>query len=206
MDSDQGAAFAAVFHGNRSIQTLILRKEAFTSAEGALSFVEALPQDHSLEVIVLEYGPWYTINNDSWVRIVRSLCSTPLKALSLIAQDGWYGINQEGCERIVQILKMNKHSFIKLDLFLDSQDSPWQNEIRLQIDLLTRKNRFQLEKETWVAQFLQQDAHTQELLFRTALERANKVDNEEFSSAPNMLFYLIRAVPDLIAQAIRDGH
>jgi hypothetical protein len=37
------------------------------------------------------------------------------------------------------------------------------------------------------------------------VERANKVDNNQPSKAPNMLFYLINELPDLIAQANRDG-
>ena len=114
-------------------------------------------------------------------------------------------ISQDGYERIIQILKENEHSFIKLDLFKDSEDSPWHKKIRLEIDVLTWENRLQVEKDTWVNRFLEQDTPSKELLF-LALERAKKVDNERFSKAPNMLFHLIKQLPDLIVQAICDGH
>jgi hypothetical protein len=164
-------------------------------ATGAVSFVEALPHDHALEVLVFDYGQF---DDDSSVRIVRSLCRTPLKVLTLADSSGVSEISQEGCMRIIQTLKENEHSLTQLDLFQDSEDSPWQNKIRLEIDMLTWENCLQVEKDTWVDRFLEQ--HTSS--FR-ALERAKKVDNERF--APNMLFYLIKESPDLIVQAIRDG-
>jgi hypothetical protein len=197
MDSDHSAAFAAAFQGNHTIKTLIMKGRAI-SLPGAVSFAEALPHDHSLETIVIDEP---SFDDDSVVSIIRNLCRTPLKVLSLAGS--WDKITQEGCERIVQTLKENEHCFVKLDLFRDSQDSPWHNFTQLEIDKLTWNNHLQVEKNTWIDPFLGQDAPTKELLF-LALERAKKVDNEQFSKAPDMLFYLIKELPDLIAQAIRD--
>jgi hypothetical protein len=122
-----------------------------------------------------------------------------------LGNSSWYNeISQEGCTRIIQAVKENEHSLTKLDLFRDSQVSPWHNFVRLEIEQLTWNNRLQVEKDAWVNRFLEQDAPTKELLFR-ALERAKKVDNEQFSKAPNMLFYLVKESPDFIVQAIRDG-
>jgi hypothetical protein len=206
MNSDMAVAFAAAFHGSRAIETLIMKRSAM-SATGVVSFVEALPHDHSLETIVFDERGF---NNYDSVSIVRALCHTPLKVLSVVVDNcNWeliYEISQEICTRIVQTLKENEHSFTKLELFPDSQHTPWQNAIELEIDLLTWKNRLRVEKDTWVDQFLEQDAHTRETLFRAALERANMVDSERFSKAPNMLFYLIQAVPDSIAQAVWHVH
>jgi hypothetical protein len=116
------------------------------------------------------------------------------------------GISRDGYERIIQVLKENDHSFTKLDLFQGgSQYCPWRNKIQLEIDMLTWKNCLQVEKDTWVDRFLEQDAPSKELLF-FALERAKKVDNERSSKAPNMQFYLVKETPDLIVQAIRDWH
>jgi hypothetical protein len=81
----------------------------------------------------------------------------------------------------------------------------WQNNFQLEFDRLTWENHFQVEKDTWFDQFLGQDTPTKELLF-LALERAKKADNERFSKAPDILFHLIKQVPDLIVQAICDGH
>lgn len=53
------------------------------------------------------------------------------------------------------------------------------NTVRLDIDMLT-----------W--------DRSQEMLF-VALELAKKVDNERFSNAPNMIFYLVREIAELIA-------
>jgi hypothetical protein len=213
-----------------------LRRRRAITLIGAMSFVEALPHDHSLEEIVLDedgfddYSSAVSIVlqhehalevigydgirfvdfdrnlfvDDSVVSIVRTFCRTPLKVLSLAGSRGSNDIHPKCCIRIIQTLKENEHSFTKLDLFRDSQHSLWQNKIRLQIGKLTWNNRLQLEKDTWVAQFLQQDAPTQDLLFSAALERANKVDNEQFSKVPNMMFYLINELPYLIAQAICD--
>jgi hypothetical protein len=80
----------------------------------------------------------------------------------------------------------------------------WHNFIRIEIENLTWENHFQVEKETWLDQFLGHHSPTKELLFG-ALERAKKVDKEQFSKAPNILFYLIKEAPDFIVQAIRDG-
>ena len=108
-------------------------------------------------------------------------------------------MTQNGCRRIIETLKnTNGHCFTKLDLFQDYHVFPWQNNIRLEIDFLTWNNRLQVEKDMWVNQFL--DIHTTELLF-FALERAKKVDSKQFSKAPNMLFYLIKESPDLIARS-----
>jgi hypothetical protein len=62
-----------------------------------------------------------------------------------------------------------------------------------------------LEKDKWLDQFLGQDTPTKELLF-LALERAKKADNGRFSKAPDILFHLIKQLPDLFVQAICDGH
>jgi hypothetical protein len=200
MESDMAAAFATAFQGNQTIKTLSLRHMC-VHAPGALALVEALPHDHALEVLVLDE---HEFDDDCSVRIVRTVCHTPLKVLSLANSSGHSEISQEGCTRIIQTLKENEHSLTKLDLFRDSRHSPWHNFIRLEIDKRTWNNRLQVEKETWVDQFLVQDSPTKELLFR-ALERAKKVDKEQFSKAPNILFYLIKEAPDFIVQAIRDG-
>jgi hypothetical protein len=170
--------------------------------------VEALPHDHSLETIIFAL---VSFDDDTAVSIVRTLCRKHLKNLSFVDKTikrnhllADNSISQDGYERIIQILKENEHSFVKLDLFRDSQDSPWQNKIRLEIDMLTGENRLQVEKDTWVNRFLEQDTPSKELLFR-ALERAKNLDNAQFSKAPNILFYLIMESPELIAQAIRDG-
>lgn len=134
------------------------------------------------------------------MRILRTLCHTPLQALSLTGNE----ISQDGDTRIVRTLQDNEHSFTRLDLFNDSQDYRWHNFIRLEIDKLTWGNQLQLEKRTWVDLFLEQEAHSQEMIF-LALERAKRVDNERFSDAPNMLNYLIKEIPDSIAQAILNG-
>ena len=68
----------------------------------------------------------------------------------------------------------------------------------------TWNNHLRAEKESWLDQFLGQDAPSQELLF-LALERAKKVDTERFFKAPNILFHLIKEIPALIAQALGDG-
>jgi hypothetical protein len=200
MDSDIAAAFATAFQGNQTIKTLIMRRDS-VHATSAVSFVESLPHDNALEVLVFDE---HEFNDDSLVRIVRTVCRTRLKVLSLATSSGHSEISQEGCTRIIQTLNENEHSLTKLDLFRDSQDSMWHNFARLEIEHLTWNNRLQVEKETWIDQFLNQDATTKELLFR-ALERAKKVDNEQFSKAPNILFYLIKESPDFIAEAIRDG-
>jgi hypothetical protein len=200
MDSDEAAAFATAFQGNQTIKSLIMRG-IFIYATSAVSFVESLPHDHALEVLVFDE---HEFNDDSLVRIVRTVCHTPLKTLLLANSSGLSEISQEGCTRIIQTLKENEHSLTKLDLFRDSQVSPWHNFVRLEIEQLAWNNRLQVEKDAWVNRFLEQDAPTKELLFR-ALERAKKVDNEQFSKAPNMLFYLVKESPDFIVQAIRDG-
>jgi hypothetical protein len=198
MNSDRAAAFAAAFQANQTIKILIMRCNAIKKDAG-VSFVEALPHDHNLETIIFDRN---SFDDDHALSIVRTLCHKHLKNLSLLIN---HRISQDGYERIIQLLKENEHSFIKLDLFQDSKDSPWHKKIRLEIDVLTWENRLQVEKDTWVDRFLEPDACTKELLF-LALERAKKLDNERSSKAPNMLFYLIKESPDLIAQAIRDGH
>ena len=197
MDFNEGVAFAAAFQGNITIKTLTMIWHDWIRWTGAVSFVEALPQGHSLETIAFRGA----LNEDSAVSIIRSLCHTPLKVLLLKGRL----LNQKGCERIVQILRENEHSFAKLDLFSECKDFPWQNKIRLEIEKLTWKNRLQVEKDTWADRFLEHNNPSQELLF-LALERAKKVDSIQFFKAPNMLFYLIKEIPDLIAAAIRDGH
>lgn len=98
--------------------------------------------------------------------------------------------------QIIQALRDNEHSsFTKFELFYDFQDSPWQNQIRLDIGMLTWDNQLQAERRTWANRFLNQDNHTRERLCFFALERAKKVDNDRFSKAPNMLFYLIKEIP-----------
>jgi hypothetical protein len=197
--SERGAAFAAVFHENQAIKTLSIKRDGFLciaiNTDGGMSFAEALPHGHSLEKINFEDNG---LNDDGAVSIVRTLCRKHLKNLSLVDNK----ISRDGYERIVQILRDNEHTFIKLDLFQDSQDSPWHKFIRREIDKLTWNNRLQFEKDTWVDTFLEQDAPSQELLFR-ALERAKKVDKERVT--PDMLFLLIKESPDLIVQAIRNG-
>jgi hypothetical protein len=200
MDSDMAAAFATAFQGNQTIKTLIMRRNS-VYATSAVSLVEALPHDHALEVLVLDENHFV---DDSLVRIVRQLCHTPLKVLSLADSSGVSEISQEGCTRIIQTLRENDHSLTKLNLFLDSQDSSWHNFIRCEIEKLTWNNHLQVERASWVNQFLEEDDPTQVLIF-LALERAKKVDNKQFSRAPNMLFYLIKESPKLIVQAIRDG-
>ena len=140
-------------------------------------------------------------NIDGAVGIVRTICHKHIKNLSLVDKS----ISRDGCVRIIQILKENKHSFVKLDLFPDDADSLWQNKIRLEIDELTWNNYLQVEKDKWLDQFLGQDARTKELLF-CALERVKKLDNERFSKSPNMLFHLVKQLPDSIVQAMHDGH
>lgn len=170
MNAARGTALAAAFHENRTIKTLTMRKTALRSGGGAASFVEALPQRHSLETINFDENG---IEDDFAVRIVRTLCPTPLKTLSLVGN----AITRRGCARIVDALKKNEHSFTVLELFQNSQhSSPWQNEIRLDIDMLTWENQLQVEKDTWVDLFLDQNDHTQQMFF-LALERAKRVDN-----------------------------
>jgi Ran GTPase-activating protein (RanGAP) involved in mRNA processing and transport len=195
--SDEGAAFAAAFQANQTIKTLIMRRN-FIEHHAAVLFVEALPHDHSLETIIFDSD---SFDDDRVLSIIRTLCQKHLKNLSLV--DCF--VSQDGCERIIQFLKENEHSFIKLKLFPDYAVSPWQNKIRLEIEELTWNNYLQDEKDKWLDQFLGQDARTKELLFR-ALERAKKLDNERFSKAPNMLFHLVKQLPDSIVQAMHDGH
>jgi hypothetical protein len=197
MDSDLGIAFAAIFHGNEAIKTLTMRQHAVKQT-GAVSFVEALPHDHNLETIIFDGN---SFDDDHVLSIVRTLCHKHLKTLSLLNTSR---VSQDGYERIVQTLKENDHSFTKLDLFQDSEDSPWQNKIRLDIDMLTWENRVQVEKDIWVNRFLEQHTSSREVLF-LALERAKKVDNERFSKAPNLLFHVIKEAPELIEQAICNG-
>jgi hypothetical protein len=71
--------------------------------------------------------------------------------------------------------------------------------------MLTWDNQLQAERRTWANRFLNQDNHTRERLCFFALERAKKVDNDRFSKAPNMLFYLIKEIPDLITQSLLHG-
>jgi hypothetical protein len=200
MDSDMAAAFATAFQGNQTIKTLIMRRSVYSTS--AVSLVEALPHDHNLEVLVIDA---HHFNDDCSVRIVGQLCPTPLKVLSLVDSSGVSEISQERCTRIIQTLRETEHSLTKLDLFRDSQDSPWQNIIRLEIEKLTWNNRLQVERATWVDLFLEQDAPTKELLF-LATKRAKRLDDEQFSKAPNMLFHLLKESPDFIVQAICDGH
>jgi hypothetical protein len=102
----------------------------------------------------------------------------------------------------VDALKRNKHSFTMLELFQSSQhSSAWQNAIRLDIDMLTWENQLQVEKDTWIDLFLDQNDHSQQMIF-LALERAKRADNERFSDAPSMVFYLVKEIPDLIVQSI----
>jgi hypothetical protein len=162
LDSDCIAAFVPAFYGNRTIKTLNMKRRAISRA-GAVSFVEAMPQDHSLEAIAFDENGF---DDDCAVRIIRTLCHTPLQALSLTGNE----ISQDGDTRIVRTLQDNEHSFTRLDLFNDSQDYRWHNFIRLEIDKLTWGNTLQLEKRTWVDLFLEQEAHTQEMIF-LALER-----------------------------------
>jgi hypothetical protein len=195
LDSNMAAAFATAFQGNQTIKTLMM---SYPVPTATVSFVEALSHDHSLETIIFDRNCFH---DDHVVSIVRTLSRKHLKTLSLLNN---YTVSEGGYERIVQTLKENDHGFIRLDLFQDSEDSPWQNNIRLEIEKLTWKNRLQFEKDAWVNRFLAQDAPIKELIFR-ALERVKKVDNEQFSKAPNMLFYLVKESPDFIVQAIRDG-
>ena len=198
MDCDEATAFSRAFHVNRTIKTLTMRYLAI-SAAGAVCFAQALPQNHSLESIVFDTN-W--IDDNSAVRIVHSLCSTPLKALSLV---GSSAMTPFGCGKIIRTLLVNKHNFTKLELFYDCQDSPWQNNIRRDIDILTWHNQLQVEKHTWADWFLNQNNRTRERICLYALERAKKVDKDRFSKAPNMLFYLVREMPDLIAQSFLGG-
>jgi hypothetical protein len=185
MDSHRGTVLAAAFQKNQTIKTLIMRRHAISPA-GAVSFVKALPHTHSLETIAFDFCG---IDDDSAVTIIRTLCHTPVKALSLVDND----ISQYGYESIVQTLQENKHSLTKLELFNDSQNYPWYNVIRLEIDKLTWDNKLQAERDAWVDRVLDDDAHTEEMVC-FALERANRVDKDRFSDAPNMLYYLIKAI------------
>jgi hypothetical protein len=196
LDSDCIAAFVPSFHGNHTIKTLNMRCRAVSRA-AAVSFVKALPQDHSLEMINFDENG---LDDDSAVTIVRTLGHTPLKALSLKGNQ----ISQDGDTRIVRTLQDNEHNFTKLELFNDSQHSQWHNFVRLEIDRLTWENQLQEEKRTWVDLLLEQEAHSREMIF-LALEQAKRVDNERFSDAPNMLNYLIKEIPDSIAQAFLNG-
>ena len=200
IDRDCGASFAKSFQGNQTITTLIMKHVAIWPS-GAASFVKALPQDHSLETIVFQDNVYsYRFKDKAVLSVIKNLGHTPLKNLSLSSDE----ITQECCEKILQTLKENhEHSFTKLNVFPDDADSPWQNKIRHEIDLLTWNNCLQVEKDTWVDRFFEEDSPTNELLFR-ALERAKKVGNKRFSKAPDMLFYLIKESPDVIVQAIRD--
>jgi Ran GTPase-activating protein (RanGAP) involved in mRNA processing and transport len=193
MNSNCAAAFAAAFQANQTIKTLIMGWRAI-ERDARVSFVEVLPRDHSLETIIFDKNQ---LDDNSAVTIVRTLCHKHIKNLSLVDKS----ISRDGCDRIIQILKENKHSFVKLELFPDDADYLWQNKIRLEMEELTWNNYLQVEKDKWLDQFLGQDARTKELLFR-ALERAKKLDNERFSKAPNMLFHLIKELPGVIAQAI----
>ena len=209
MNSDRAAAFATAFQGNQAIKTLIMRRN-FEKVTSAVSLVEALPHDHALEVLVFDddFDDMSVDENcldDAFVRIVSTLCRTPLKVLSLADSTGFKEISQEGCTRIIQTLRENEHSLTKLDLFRDSQDSMWHNFIRIEIENLTWENHFQVEKDKWLDQFLGQHSPTKELLF-LAVKRAKRLDDERFSKAPNMLFHLIKESPDFIVQAICDGH
>jgi hypothetical protein len=185
MDFDRGAVLAGAFRENQTINTLIMRRRAI-SPTGAVSFVKSLPHDHCLKAISFNFCG---IDDDSAVTIVRTLCHTPLKVLSLVDND----ISQDGYESIVQTLQENEHSLTKLELFNDSQNYLWQNAIRLEIDKLTWENQLQAERDAWVDRFLDQDAHCEELVC-FALARANRVDSDRFSHAPNMLYYLIKAI------------
>jgi hypothetical protein len=200
MDSDGGTAFAKAFQGNQTINTLIFMGRYTIVGNGAVSFVKALSRDHSLEAIVFDD---IGFDDDSAVTIIRTLSHTPLKVLSLLPVHNQ--VTPNGGTRIIHTLRENEHSFIKLDLFPDDADLLWQNKIRLEIDLLTWENHLQVEKDAWVDRLLKQDAPNKELLL-LALERAQKVDNERFSKAPDMLFHLIKELSDLVVRAIRDRH
>ena len=195
MNAERGTALAAAFHENRTIKTLTMRKTAFRSGGGVVSFIEALPQRHHLEAINFDENG---IEDEFALRMVRMLCTTPLKTLSLVGN----AITRRGCERIVDVLKKNKHNLTKLELFQNSQRwSTWQNQIRLDIDRLTWENQLQVEKDSWVDLFLDQNDYTQQMFF-LALERAKRVDNERLSSVPNMVFHLVKEIPDFIVQSI----
>jgi hypothetical protein len=194
MNAARGAALAAAFYDNRTIQTLKMKKKALRSGAGAVSFCKALPEVHSLEIIDFDENG---IEDDFAIRIVRALCSTPVKTLSLADN----AISRRGCGRIVDTLKKLNHGFTKLELFPHSEkSSPWQEELRLDIDVLTWENQLQVEKDTWVDWFLNHEDCTPEMLFH-AIERAKRVDSERFSNAPNMLFYLVKEIPDSIVQS-----
>jgi hypothetical protein len=187
INAARGTALAAAFYENRTIQSLTMRKKALRSGAGAVSFCEALPKRHSLEVINFDENG---IEDDFAMRIVRTLCSTPVKTLSLVDN----AISRRGCTRIVDTLKKRRHGFTKLELFPPSEkSSPWQKEIRLDIDMLTWENQLQVEKDTWVDRFLNQEHRTPEMLF-LAIERAKRVDSERFSHTPNMFFYLAKEI------------
>lgn len=199
IEDDRSAAFGALFQENKTIKTLIMRN-VFIDASSTVSFVEALPQDHALEAMVFD-GNLHVFNDEAVVHVIQTLCHTPLKALSLVAGIQISEISQNGCTRIIQTLKENKHSFTKLDLFQNALYAPWHNFMQLEIEKLTWENHLQVQKDRWVDQFLEHDTPTKDLLF-FALERAKKVDNnEQVSKAPNMVFYIVKELPDLIAQA-----
>lgn len=173
--------FAGAFHRNQTLKTLRILCGTTIPGNVAALVVEALPRDHNLEAISIRGRPptmaW--VDDNSAERIVNALCRTNLKFLSFTGNNL---ISKVGAERIVKILKNNDNCFNKIEFFDNEQVSDWHNEIRLEI-----------EKNTWAKRFLKiSDTRTQEVLLPFALKRAEKVDNERPSKAPDMVLYLVK--------------
>lgn len=184
--------FAGSFHRNQTLTTLRILCGSTIPCTVAALVVEALPQDHNLEAISIRGRgrrhdtTMARVDDNSAARIVFALCRTNLKFLSFTGNNL---ISKVGAARIVQILKENDHCFNKIELFDNDQNSEWQNEIRLEV-----------ETNTWAKRFLKiPDARTQEVLLPFALQRAEMVDNERVSKAPDMVYFLVKEKCDLFA-------
>jgi hypothetical protein len=161
MNSACAVNLAPAFRKNQTIETLTMRN-GFCVECGAAKFIDFLPPGHSLKSISFDSdGRYFQMKDNSGVRVIRALCQSSVNTISLTG----YLLTAAGCERIVDILKTNEHSFTKLERFYDSHTLRWQNKIRLDIDMLTWGNQLQVEKRTWADRFLGQDNHSQETNF-----------------------------------------
>jgi hypothetical protein len=205
MDREQAAVFGRMFDKSISITELILLFGSVTNKEGALTFIEALPHDHSLKRIIFG-NEW--LDDDSSLQIVQSVMNTHIKKLSLRGNH----LTEEGARRIVEFLKRNKdHSFTNIDLFyaedrFNSPLSPWQRAIEKEVDELTWCNHMVVEKEAWFNKIMAEHDHNEDLFLR-AVQWAEEADDELFCGNPNMLFSVVRElcglIPGLLLKNIR---
>jgi hypothetical protein len=135
--------------------------------------------------------------DESALSMVRTLCGKHIsKTFHLLTMPSVKMVLKESSKSSKRTnTASSSWTFLKTLKMLHGQ----KKKIRLEIDMLTWNNHLQVEKDTWVNRFLEQDPPSKELLF-LALERAKKADNEHFSKAPNMLFHLIKQLPDLFVQ------